>query len=83
MKNNSIVNGFNLLVTTEVVFVTMKLAGVVKWSWLWVLSPAWFGVLVVLGFWIIYAGMTVYLAHLRRKAQDPNSPWGPPPEGKR
>ena len=26
-----------------IVFIVLKLVGVVKWSWLWVLSPLWIG----------------------------------------
>ena len=29
-----------------VVFLVLKLAGVVSWSWLWVLSPLWISLLI-------------------------------------
>lgn len=25
----------------QIVFIALKLCGVIKWSWLWVLSPIW------------------------------------------
>ena len=31
--------GFTGLLT--IVFIVLKLCGVINWSWLWVLSPAW------------------------------------------
>lgn len=31
-----------------VVFVVLKLVGVIKWSWFWVLSPIWIPLLIVL-----------------------------------
>lgn len=31
--------GFTGLLT--IVFIVLKLAGIIGWSWLWVLSPAW------------------------------------------
>lgn len=31
-----------------IVFVVLKLVGVIEWSWWWVLSPIWIGVLLVL-----------------------------------
>ena len=38
------------------IFITLKLCGVISWSWLWVLSPLWIAltlgcVLVGLVFW--------------------------------
>lgn len=37
--------GFAGLLT--VLFIGLKLAGVIAWSWLWVLSPLWISALVV------------------------------------
>lgn len=43
MKNNnsnySVGIGFTGLLT--IVFIALKLAGIISWSWLWVLSPLW------------------------------------------
>lgn len=40
-----------------VIFITLKLVGIIAWSWLWVLSPLWIGFLIWLIFAaIIYAG---------------------------
>jgi len=36
----------SLLRTLLIVFVTLRLAGLVAWSWLWVLSPLWGGLLL-------------------------------------
>lgn len=33
--------GFTGLLT--IVFIVLKLTGVISWSWLWVLSPLWIG----------------------------------------
>ena len=40
--------GFGGLLT--IVFITLKLLGVITWSWLWVLSPIWitFAIVMVL-----------------------------------
>ncbi len=44
--------GFTGLLT--IVFITLKLCGVITWSWLWVLSPLWIGLaLVVVLFFIL------------------------------
>ncbi len=37
-----------------VLFIGLKLADIIAWSWLWVLAPLWFG-LVVAMVWIIIA----------------------------
>lgn len=31
-----------------VVFITLKLCGVIAWSWLWVLSPLWIGLILLI-----------------------------------
>jgi hypothetical protein len=38
--------GFTGLLT--VLFIGLKLGGVIAWSWLWVLSPIWISFLIVL-----------------------------------
>lgn len=41
--------GFCGLLT--LVFIVLKLCGVIKWSWLWILSPLWIPVaLFIIGF---------------------------------
>ena len=45
--------GFTGLLT--IVFIVLKLCGIITWSWLWVLSPIWIGaalaivILVIIG----------------------------------
>ncbi|MBQ8465313.1 MAG: hypothetical protein IJ545_04810 [Alphaproteobacteria bacterium] len=36
----------NFLEALLVVFITLKLCGVITWRWLYVLSPLWFGLIV-------------------------------------
>ena len=38
--------GFTGLLT--VLFIGLKLAGIIQWSWLWVLAPIWIGLLIAL-----------------------------------
>ena len=42
-NENSLGRGINVLLT--IVFVVLKLAGVINWSWLWVICPLWIDVL--------------------------------------
>lgn len=56
MSNESKVNvnvpGFFTLLT--ILFIGLKLCGVITWSWLWVLSPLWIPLaIVVLVFFIL------------------------------
>jgi hypothetical protein len=39
-----------------VLFIGLKLAGAISWSWLWVLSPTWIPLaLIIIGFGIVLA----------------------------
>lgn len=31
----------------QLLFITLKLVGVIDWSWLWVLSPIWISLVIV------------------------------------
>jgi len=49
-----------------VVFITLKLCGVIAWSWWWVLSPIWISISAVLGI-LIVAGIFIFLKYLINK----------------
>jgi hypothetical protein len=55
--------GFAGLLT--IVFITLKLTGVIAWSWLWVLSPLWISFLLAL--LIIGIVFSVFLFEGRKK----------------
>lgn len=38
--------GFTGLLT--IVFIVLKLLGVIQWSWIWVLSPIWINIIIVI-----------------------------------
>lgn len=42
-----------------VLFIGLKLGGVIAWSWLWVLSPLWLGAAVAILIWLLL--FTLYL----------------------
>lgn len=31
-----------------IIFIVLKLLGIITWSWLWVLSPIWISIIIVL-----------------------------------
>lgn len=37
-----------------IVFIVLKLTGVINWSWWWVLTPIWAPILFVMGVWVAY-----------------------------
>jgi hypothetical protein len=41
MSNNSSSGGLGIGSVLTIVFVVLKLVGVINWSWWWVLSPLW------------------------------------------
>jgi hypothetical protein len=56
--------GFTGLLT--IVFITLKLVGVIDWSWWWVLSPIW--ITVILGVLVIVVTFIVLsIKELREK----------------
>lgn len=42
-----------------VLFIGLKLGGVIAWSWLWVLSPLWLGAAIAILIWLFL--FTLYL----------------------
>lgn len=64
MSKNSGSSRLGLSTVLTIIFVVLKLVGVINWSWWWVISPT----LISLGLWliviIIYA---IYLMHENSK----------------
>ena len=59
MKNNkSNGGGIGLSGLLGLVFIVLKLCGVINWSWLWVLSPFWIGLVLTIILTIIVIKMT-------------------------
>lgn len=59
MSQNSS-GGLGLSTVLGVVFIVLKLCGVITWSWWWVLSPFWIGlalILLVVGLLILVFGL--------------------------
>lgn len=45
--------GTGFLTLLSVVFITLKLCGVINWSWIWVLSPIWIPLIIALVIYLI------------------------------
>lgn len=50
-------SGMGLLGVLTIIFVTLKLTGLIQWSWWWVLSPIWGPIavaLIVIALWTAF-----------------------------
>lgn len=48
MRNYRISIDSSFALVLAIVFIVLKLCGVITWSWLWVLSPIWIDIALVL-----------------------------------
>lgn len=46
MENNGAKGGIGFVGLLQIAFIVLKLCGVIKWSWLWVLSPLWISAII-------------------------------------
>lgn len=60
MEKQIIYQGPGVLSILLVAFIVLKLCGVITWSWLWVLSPLWIPIALVLVILLI-VGIMVYV----------------------
>lgn len=57
MDNKAKQGGLGIVSVLTIVFIVLKLLEVIKWSWIWVLSPIWISaVIVVAVFSVILIG---------------------------
>ena len=56
------VNGFIIGLLT-VLFIGLKLTNFIDWSWWWVLSPLWIGLVIVLGAFLIIGAIALVVAY--------------------
>ena len=55
--NNNHSSGLGLSTVLTIVFVVLKLVGVINWSWIWVLSPIWIDLILVV---LLIIGLYIY-----------------------
>lgn len=51
---------FPFLGILTLIFITLKLTGFIAWSWLWVLSPIWIPLSIVLALFAIAGAAAVF-----------------------
>ncbi len=47
-KDNNSSKGLGFAGVLTIVFIVLKLIGVISWSWVWVLSPLWISLVITL-----------------------------------
>ena len=57
MKSTATARGIGSTGVLTVAFIVMKLCGVIKWSWLWVLSPIWIYIIL----WVLIFAFMCWL----------------------
>ena len=63
-KNNASSSGLGLASVLTIVFIVLKLVGVINWSWLWVLSPLWISFILTV---LIIIGVAIYVVYDDKK----------------
>lgn len=53
-NNNGSAGGVGFTGLLTIVFIALKLCGVINWSWVWVLSPIWIAAILITIFVLIY-----------------------------
>lgn len=64
-RNNSSSSGMGILGVLQIVFLVLKLTGLITWSWPVVLVPLWIGLGILVIFLII--ALTVVLVSFKKK----------------
>lgn len=57
-------SGFPIASVLTIIFVIAKLAKVIYWSWLWVLSPLWIGAALGIGMFLIVLVVAILIGIL-------------------
>jgi Flp pilus assembly protein TadB len=53
-------SGLSLPVVVFVVFLILRLSGVISWSWWWVTSPLWIVAAIIVAITILYVAVFTY-----------------------
>lgn len=56
--------GIGLSGIVTIVFIILRLLGIIDWSWTWVLSPLWIDFMLMS---LIITGLTIYFKHENKK----------------
>lgn len=62
MSNDVHVGGIGFTGLLAVLFIGLKLGGVIDWSWWWVLAPLWAGFAIILGIALLVGVGALFVA---------------------
>ena len=68
-NRNSSSSGIGICGVLTIVFVVLKLVGVINWSWLWVLCPLWIDILLTVIVLVIFAIINKRISNKYRKSE--------------
>ena len=63
-NKNSSSSGLGFSSVLTIVFVVLKLVGVIDWSWVWVFSPLWISAILTV---LVIVGIVLYGVHEDKK----------------
>ena len=66
MSTKSDSSGIGFIGLLTILFIGLKLGGVIGWSWPWVLSPLWIGAAAVLAVVLVVLAVTFVITILKR-----------------
>ena len=64
--SNSSSGGIGFAGLLTILFIGLKLGGVIAWSWLWVLSPLWISLALTLGLLVLFVVIGGFAAMFNR-----------------
>jgi len=62
MKTEQTSSGINTAGLLLVAFIVLKLANVIDWKWIWVLSPIWIGLVIAIIMFVALFVLTKYFS---------------------
>lgn len=68
-NRNSSSSGIGICGVLTIVFIVLKLVGVINWSWLWVLCPLWIDILLTVIVLVIFAIINKRASNKYRKSE--------------
>lgn len=67
--------GISFLGALAILFIGLKLAGLISWSWWWVLAPLWIGFAVMVSIVVIVLAIGGVIMLRENKRQPVNRKW--------
>jgi len=57
---------FDWIGLLQIIFILLKVIGVVEWSWWWVLSPTWISAGIVIVIFLIFVAINIFKKEKKR-----------------